>query len=159
KSELKLRDLKSGKTTSPEGLPLGVVTQLEFSPDDGKLALVFDGPRHNPDVWVWDLQKNQPRQLTHAGRAGIPSSQSVGPGLVQYKTFDGRMIPAWFYRPSPSPGERGAGGEGGRLPPVIVYPHGGPEGQTRPNFNGLFQYFVQRGYAVLAPNVRGSTGY
>jgi len=45
------------------------------------------------------------------------------------------------------------------LPPVIVYPHGGPESQTRPNFVALFQYFLERGYAILAPNVRGSTGY
>ena len=49
--------------------------------------------------------------------------------------------------------------KGDRLPPVIVYPHGGPESQTRPTFNAIFQYFVQAGYAVLAPNVRGSTGY
>src|SRR5262249_36357566 len=42
---------------------------------------------------------------------------------------------------------------------VIVYPHGGPESQTRPNFNAIFQYFIQAGYAILAPNVRGSTGY
>ena len=48
---------------------------------------------------------------------------------------------------------------GNRLPPVILYPHGGPESQTRPNFVGLFQYFLERGYAILAPNVRGSTGY
>src|SRR5262249_6496459 len=59
--------------------------------------------------------------------------------------------------PPPLPPPPGGRGESA-LPPVIVYPHGGPESQTRPNFNGLFQYFVQRGYAILAPNVRGSTG-
>src|SRR5262249_56911381 len=48
---------------------------------------------------------------------------------------------------------------GDGMPPVIVSPHGGPEGQTRPAFNALFQYFAQAGYAILAPNVRGSTGY
>jgi dipeptidyl aminopeptidase/acylaminoacyl peptidase len=46
-----------------------------------------------------------------------------------------------------------------RLPPVIVNPHGGPESQTRPSFNAIYQYFLQHGYAILAPNVRGSTGY
>jgi dipeptidyl aminopeptidase/acylaminoacyl peptidase len=150
KSELKLRDLKSGKTVDAPGLPLGVVSHLEFSQDDSKLAFVFDGPRFNLDVWVWDLASNKLRQLTHSNRAGIPFSQFVEPQLIEYKTFDGKMIPAWFYKPAMA---------GDRLPPVIVYPHGGPESQTRPNFSGLFQYFVQRGYAVLAPNVRGSTGY
>jgi dipeptidyl aminopeptidase/acylaminoacyl peptidase len=152
KSELKLRDLKSGKTMSPR-MPLGVVAHVEFARDDGMLALVFDGPRHNTDVWVWipgQADSVQPRQLTHSSRAGIPFTQFVEPELVHYPTFDGRMIPAWFYRPAAA---------GGRLPPVIVYPHGGPESQTRPTFAGLFQYFLQRGYAILAPNVRGSSGY
>ena len=64
------------------------------------------------------------------------------------------MIPAWFYRPVDA-GRTPAG----RLPPVIVYPHGGPESQERANFAPLFQYFLARGYAILAPNVRGSSGY
>lgn len=152
KSEIKLRDLKSGQTISPSGLPLGVVTQLEFSEDDSKLAFVFDGPRYNMDVWVWDLASNKLRQLTHSSRAGIPFAKFVEPELIRYKTFDDRMIPAWFYRPVSSKNGNG-------LPPVIIYPHGGPESQTRPNFVGLFQYFLERGYAILAPNVRGSTGY
>src|SRR5262249_27931590 len=108
------------------------------------------GPRHNPDVWVWDLKENKARQLTHSSRAGIPFSGFVEPKLIEYKTFDGRLIPAWFYRPADT---------GGRLPPVVVYPHGGPESQTRPTFNPLLQYLLDHGYAVLAPNVRGSSGY
>ncbi|OAI52459.1 hypothetical protein AYO44_16585 [Planctomycetaceae bacterium SCGC AG-212-F19] len=150
-SELKLRDLKTDKTITARRLPLGVIGHLEFAPDDSKLAFVFDGPKHNMDVWVWDLAANKVRQLTQSSRAGVPFAQFVDPELVHFPTFDGRKIPAWFYKP-----ERKAGSG---LPPVIVYPHGGPESQYRPNFSALFQYFVQRGYAVLAPNVRGSTGY
>lgn len=161
RSELKLRDLKNGKMIAPPALPLGVVDDIVFAPTEDKLALVFDGPRYNLDIWIWDLQANTLKQLTHASRAGIPFSQFVEPELIHYKTFDGRMIPAWFYRPARpplAPSGKAAGGEE-RLPPVIVYPHGGPESQTRANFAALFQYFVQRGYAVLAPNVRGSSGY
>jgi dipeptidyl aminopeptidase/acylaminoacyl peptidase len=43
--------------------------------------------------------------------------------------------------------------------PVIVSVHGGPEDQEFPGFNAIYQYFLQRGYSILAPNVRGSTGY
>jgi dipeptidyl aminopeptidase/acylaminoacyl peptidase len=150
KSVLRLRDLKKEKSRTVAGLPLGVVTLMEFAPDDSKLALVLDGPRHNPDVWVYDLTADKFRQVTHAGRAGVPFSRFVEPELIHYKTFDDRKIPAWFYRPAV---------KDDKAPPVIVYPHGGPESQTRPNFNAVFQYFVQRGYAVLAPNVRGSSGY
>jgi dipeptidyl aminopeptidase/acylaminoacyl peptidase len=149
-SALKLHDLRGGKTLKPPGLPLGVITQVEFAPDDGQLALAFDGPRYNLDVWVWDLTANKLRQLTHSSRAGIPFTQFVEPELIHYPTFDKRKIPAWFYKPA---------GRGERLAPVIVYPHGGPESQTRPAFNALFQYFLDHGYAILAPNVRGSSGY
>jgi dipeptidyl aminopeptidase/acylaminoacyl peptidase len=159
RSQLQLRDLRSGKTETA-ALPLGVVSHLEFARDDGRLALVFDGPRHNPDVWLWDLTGDRgeprpaakPRQLTHASRAGLPFDSFVQPELIHYPTFDNRKIPAWWYPPAHKPADD-------RLPPVIVYPHGGPESQTRPAFNPIFQYFLQAGYGVLAPNVRGSSGY
>jgi dipeptidyl aminopeptidase/acylaminoacyl peptidase len=150
RSDLKLRDLKSGKTINAHTLPLGVVHQVEFAPDDSKLAVVFEGPRYNPDVCIWDPAANKLRQLTYSSRAGIPFARFVEPKLIQYETFDKRKIPAWYYPPAE---------KGDRLPPVIVYPHGGPESQSRPSFNALFQYFIQRGYAILAPNVRGSSGY
>jgi dipeptidyl aminopeptidase/acylaminoacyl peptidase len=157
RSELYLRDLKTGKTVTAPGLPLGVIPEVVFAEDDSRLAIVFDGPRNNMDVWVWNLTSPagdpQPAgklsQVTFSSRGGIPFSQLVEPELIQYKTFDGRMIPAWYY-----PAAQGDG-----PPPVIVYPHGGPESQTRPSFNAIFEYFIQHGYALLAPNVRGSTGY
>jgi dipeptidyl aminopeptidase/acylaminoacyl peptidase len=155
RSVLRLRDLRSGRTVTAPGLPLGVVSGLEFARDDSRLAFVFDGPRHNPDVWLWDLGEGpagKPRQLTHASRAGLPFDRFVEPQLVHYKSFDGKMIPAWWYPPAHPP-------DGGRLPPAIVNPHGGPESQTRPAFNPIYQYFLQAGYGILAPNVRGSTGY
>jgi dipeptidyl aminopeptidase/acylaminoacyl peptidase len=164
-SQLRLTDLQSQRTRSAPGLPLGVVSGLAFAWDDRRLAFAFNGPRYNSDVWVWDLEDGRGegrrkggepaqkvRQLTHSARAGIPFSRLVEPELIHYQTFDGRMIPAWYYPAAVRPRE-------GRLPPVIVYPHGGPEGQTRAAFNPIFQYFAQRGYAVLAPNVRGSTGH
>ena len=92
--------------------------------------------------------------------------------MIKYKTFDGREIPAWYYKPggqivveklSFSVNEKGKTNEKvertvAKLP-VIVSVHGGPEGQERPGFNPLTQYYLSRGYAVLATNVRGSTGY
>jgi dipeptidyl aminopeptidase/acylaminoacyl peptidase len=151
-SKLHIRDLRGeGKVEFKSSV--GVIYELAFAEDDSRLALVFDGSRHNQDIHVLDLRPKEAsrlRQLTHSSRAGIPFSRFVEPELIHYETFDQRKIPAWFYPPAEKTD---------RLPPVIVYPHGGPEGQTRPNFNAIFQYFIQAGYAVLAPNVRGSTGY
>jgi dipeptidyl aminopeptidase/acylaminoacyl peptidase len=159
RTELKVKDQKDGKVQSPPALPLGVISSLDFSQDESRVAFTFDGSRHNMDVWVWDPQSppvnrltGRPalRQVTHSSRAGLPLSQFTEPELIYYPTFDGRKIPAWFYKPAE---------KGDRLPPVIVHPHGGPEGQSRPIFNALLQYFIDRGYGILAPNARGSTGY
>ena len=73
------------------------------------------------------------------------------PELVHYPTFDGRKIPAFLYLPE---GHR----KGDAIPFVVIY-HGGPEAQSRPTFNATTQYLVSRGYGVMLPNVRGSTGY
>jgi dipeptidyl aminopeptidase/acylaminoacyl peptidase len=72
------------------------------------------------------------------------------PTLVHYPTFDGREIPAFLYVPQNQPA-KGL--------PIVINVHGGPEGQSRPVFNPVIQYFVAHGFGVLAPNVRGSTGY
>jgi len=153
RSELRVRDLERNVDAAVADLPLGVITSVAFPRDDTKIAVCFDGPRHNLDVWVAELTDeglNGWRQLTRASRAGLPFSQFAEPECIAYKTFDGREIPAWFYAPA---------GQGERLPPVIVYPHGGPARQSRPDFNALFQYLLAAGYAILAPNVRGSSGY
>jgi dipeptidyl aminopeptidase/acylaminoacyl peptidase len=69
--------------------------------------------------------------------------------LISYPSFDGREIPAWLYRPRNSDGRS----------PVVVAIHGGPEAQERPVYSPVYQYLVSRGIAVLATNIRGSTGY
>lgn len=147
-------DLSTGETRQPANLPIGVVSPVfdanpVFSPDSTRLAFSFSTPRRTVDVWMWELAANTVRPITHSSHAGIPSDVLLEPELIRYPTFDGREIPAWFYRSS----------TGIHLQPVVVYVHGGPEGQTTAFFYPVLQYFAARGYAVLAPNVRGSTGY
>jgi dipeptidyl aminopeptidase/acylaminoacyl peptidase len=168
-SELYIRKLDTdGKplitTLDTKGAPVklpgqGVVSGLNFSQDNSKLAFAFNGARYNADVWLYDLKSHALKQVTHSSRAGVPASSFIEPELVHYKSFDGREIPAWYYRPQAPVGSTPTGkGARARLP-VIVSVHGGPEGQEQPTFNPNYQYFLSRGYAVLAPNVRGSTGY
>ena len=158
-SELYVRKLTDAGVGNNKDTPVqlpgkGVVVGLEFSGDGRTLAFTFTGARHNADVWLYDLKTRKLQQVTRSSRAGIPQTSFVEPELIRYKTFDGREIPAWYYRP------RNIQINGVEHPlPVIVSVHGGPEGQERPSFNPTYQYFVSRGYAVLAPNVRGSTGY
>ncbi len=144
----------------------GVVGGLNFSPDGSKLALTFSSAKNNPDIWIYDLKAKSFAQLTNSDRAGLASESFVEPELVKFKSFDGREIPAWFYRPQsialsvvPIAGEAKTIDVNKKNLPVIISVHGGPEGQERPGFNALYQYYLSRGYAILATNVRGSTGY
>jgi dipeptidyl aminopeptidase/acylaminoacyl peptidase len=137
----------------------GSASGLSFSHDGSKLALVFNGPNYNPDVWLCDLANRTFRPVTHSSRAGISQSSFIEPQLVRYKTFDGRMIPAWYYRPRNIAQTGDTRTPSSASLPVILSVHGGPEGQALPNFNAVYQYFLSRGYAILDPNVRGSTGY
>jgi dipeptidyl aminopeptidase/acylaminoacyl peptidase len=153
-SELYVRGVNADGTLAARPLPVklpgkGVVSGLEFSADSTALAFTFSGARTNPNVWLYSTLGRTLSQVTRASLAGIAPASFVEPELIRYKTFDGRDIPAWYYRP-----QRAGGGL-----PVVVSVHGGPEGQERPGFNAVYQYFLSRGYAVLAPNVRGSTGY
>ena len=152
----------------------GIVGGLAFSLDGSKLAFSFSSPTQNGDVWVYDLRSKKLLQATQSDRAGIDPKSFVAPELIKFKTFDGRDIPAWYYdrdkglRTVTETLEFAVDSEGKRTKrssavvngkPVIVSVHGGPEGQSRPGFNALFQYYLSRGYAILDPNVRGSTGY
>jgi dipeptidyl aminopeptidase/acylaminoacyl peptidase len=144
-----LRDLAAGRDLPPPELPPGVCSLPAFSPDSSALSFSLTGPQHPFDVWVHAVRAGATRRVTSSSLAGIPRGSLAAPELVRYPSFDGRLIPAYLYRPA---------GAAGRLP-VIVDVHGGPESQRRVEFNAVYQYFLHCGFAILAPNVRGSTGY
>lgn len=144
-------DLATGDYRRIDGLPAGVIANLRFTPADNELLFDLQAPRRNPDIWQLSLDTDAARQVTFSNRAGLPLPTFVEPELIRYATFDARQIPAFFYRP-PTP--RPSSGY-----PCILYVHGGPAGQQRPDFDVRFQYFLRQGYALLVTNVRGSTGY
>jgi dipeptidyl aminopeptidase/acylaminoacyl peptidase len=176
-SELYLRKFETGgkplittidKKAEMIKLPAqGVIGGLNFSENGKFLSFSFNSARNNADIWLYDLEKKSLTQITKSDRAGIDENSFVAPQLIKYKTFDGREIPAWYYKPIHNVEfVEGVKVNGARQSirriiflPVIVSVHGGPEGQERPTFNPLYQYYLSRGYAILATNVRGSTGY
>lgn len=186
-SELFLRKIETGgkplistvdKQAVQVKLPAqGIVGGTAFSKDGSKLAFSFSSSTQNGDVWVYDLRSKRLAQVTQSDQAGIDPKTFVAPELIKFKSFDGLEIPAWYYPPrgveylklKDQPNRVFAFSKVVGLPgnqrlssfkvPVIVSVHGGPEGQSRPGFNPLFQYYLSRGYAVLDLNVRGSTGY
>jgi dipeptidyl aminopeptidase/acylaminoacyl peptidase len=91
------------------------------------------------------------KQLTWTDDQGIDFNSFSLPELVTYKAFDGREISAFVFLPP--------GHQKGTPVPFIVNYHGGPESQHRPGFSSVDQYLLTRGFGILKPNVRGSTGY
>ena len=91
------------------------------------------------------------KQLTWTEDQGVDLTAFPLPELVKYRAFDGTEIPAFIYFP---PGHKA----GAPIPFIVNY-HGGPEGQSRPGFSATTQFLLSRGFGVLQPNVRGSTGY
>jgi dipeptidyl aminopeptidase/acylaminoacyl peptidase len=133
-------------------LPIGLVGGLEFSPDGSRLALGLNTATSPADVYVVDLAAGTFERWTRSEVGGLDTAAFVAPTLIRYESFDGRSIPAFYYRPAGVPADK-------RLP-VVVSIHGGPESQALPVFNPAFQYLLRElQVAVLVPNVRGSSGY
>jgi len=150
-SQLYLVDLEHNALQRITTVPDGIIGRLKFSADGTALGFDLQSPTRPQDIWLLTVADHQCRQLTHSNHAGIHESAFVMPKLIHYPTFDGRDIPAFYFRPQ---GTAPAGGF-----PCLLYVHGGPASQLRPDFDVRFQYFVDQGYAILATNVRGSSGY
>src|SRR5437588_953510 len=153
KGEIVVRSLSSGSEHTVSGLPPGALyaywqSALAWDPAGERLAISWTASRASPNVFVWSAQGGT-RQVTYAGGLEVDLRQLPEPEHVAYPTFDGRQIPAIFYP---------AAGAASR-PPCVVFVHGGPEGQYRPTFQPVVEYLASAGFAVLAPNVRGSSGY
>jgi dipeptidyl aminopeptidase/acylaminoacyl peptidase len=154
-NKLYLLDTESYGYRQVPGIPIGQIYQLEFNPDGRRLAFVINTPQTPGDVYVLDVRDNSLERWTYSEVGGLDTDAFVVPALIHYETFDAvdgkpRMIPAFYYKP-----------ERGEPPyPVLIDIHGGPEGQELPYFSAFTQYAVcEHGIAVIAPNVRGSSGY
>lgn len=132
-------------------MPRGIVGNVQFRGDS---MLYSVDNANNPGViyrWSPTSADAPPVALTEVDDQGIDLAKFPLPKLVRYKSFDGLEIPAFLYLPADARA-------GTKLPFVVSY-HGGPESQFRPYFNAIYLYFLSRGFGILAPNVRGSSGY
>jgi dipeptidyl aminopeptidase/acylaminoacyl peptidase len=149
KSELSFVDLGNEKMTPGPPLPAELAFAPKFSRDGKQLALVLNGAAAPSDVWVLDLASSRFHQVTHSAHAGVNLDNLARPKLVHYTAHDGLPLSGWLWLPKQwsSPG------------PVVLSFHGGPEGEELPGFRSDYQALLMEGIAVLAPNVRGSSGF
>ena len=154
RSVLKLLDTQTHLEISPPGLPEGVITRPLFDRGGHRLALAVESSESPRDVYSFDLASQRLERWTKSEAGPLASGTLVAPELIHYPTWDRvnghpRMLSAYVYRP-----------RNVAHCPVVIDIHGGPESQFRPGWDPFIQFLVNElGYAVVAPNVRGSSGY
>lgn len=132
-------------------LPRGVISGPQWRKNNRDLGFDFNSASVNNDVYSIDTQTGKLERWTESETGGVNIASVPEPDLVHWKSWDGRSISGFLYRPPAKfPGKR----------PVIINIHGGPEGEFRPVFLGRGLYYPNElGVAILYPNVRGSSGY
>ena len=150
-SVLHLLDTKSGKEKPAPKLPAGLIFGVKWHRNGRDLAFGVTGSRSPSDVYSIDVPTGKVDRWTSSETGGLNPESFSEAELVHWKTFDGKSISGFLYRPAARfTGKR----------PVIIDIHGGPEGQFRPAFLGRNNYYMNElGIAMIFPNVRGSTGY
>lgn len=149
RSQVDILELATGRTTPIAPLPAEIVFGVTLSKDGRLAAMTSAGAASPADIFIYDRSVGRFTRLTESPHAGVDLASMVRPELVRFPAHDGIELTGWLYRP------RGAAAPG----PIVLSFHGGPEGQERPGFNSTYQALLSRGIAVLAPNVRGSSGF
>jgi len=150
-SVLHVLDTQTRREQKVPKLPNGVIFGLQWHPNNRDLGFTFTSARSNADTYSLDITTNQIQRWTESETGGININSFSEAELVRWKSFDGKTISGFLYRPPKQfVGKR----------PVIIDIHGGPESQSRPVFLARQNFYLNElGVALLFPNVRGSSGY
>ena len=142
---------KDGAELKFEGLDNMNINSVSFS-DDETLVRINAASSNSPgDIYVYSLLTDRLKKITSNLNSKVNPSDLVGGEVIRYKSFDGLEVPAILYKPHSA--------KTGTKVPALVWVHGGPGGQSRIGYRALIQYLVNHGYAILAVNNRGSSGY
>jgi dipeptidyl aminopeptidase/acylaminoacyl peptidase len=131
-------DLKVGR---------GVYSRPHWSPDGAYLTVEYEDPQVPPDLYRIEASGGKTKQLTFSNPPALARNKLAMPEEAVYKSYDGLEIAGLLYRPHKPNGA------------ALVHPHGGPTEQFGYTWEILIQYLLAKGYTVLCPNYRGSTGY
>ncbi|TWT25101.1 S9 family peptidase [Planomicrobium sp. CPCC 101110] len=145
-SRLGIYGLKESGNFTIEEMPTGVLDSLSWL-NEKELAVGVKSAVHPGDIWKVSLDSRKVERLTFVGEAKEVEHLWMQPELCHFSSFDGLEVPYFLY------------GKQEHGQPVVIYVHGGPEYQIKAEFNPVIQFLAANGFAVAAPNVRGSMGY
>jgi dipeptidyl aminopeptidase/acylaminoacyl peptidase len=125
----------------------GIHNGIRFTSDLKRMVMTFSSPSQPPDLWMINVESGASIQLTHSLPDELSNAGFVVPEEIQYEGMDGIAVPALLFRAKQSPA------------PAVVMIHGGPNWHYSMEWNPVMAHLASRGYVVLCPNYRGSTGY
>jgi dipeptidyl aminopeptidase/acylaminoacyl peptidase len=129
---------------------MGVVSNAEWSPDGREIAYTLESPVDPADLFVAPASGGTARRLTRSQGPAYIANALIRPKKITYKSKDGFTTQAYLYEPLLRAGEKAPG---------ILFIHGGPTASFNDTYQAQVQFLAMRGYAVLLPNIRGSSGF
>jgi dipeptidyl aminopeptidase/acylaminoacyl peptidase len=150
RTEVKIYD-EGGQVVQVHGLPAGDVTNVTISDSEKKMLFYVSSSKSPSNLFVYDFDTKELKQLTNTMSKELDENDLVAGEVVRFASYDGTQIPCILYKPKNI-------AEGQKVP-ALLWIHGGPGGQTRLNYSAIIQHLVNHGYAILAVNNRGSSGY
>lgn len=150
-SKLYTLSTSTNQYTSIPNIPTGIIGGIDWTGDSKSIGFTFVTYNSSADVYEYNTTTKELVRWTESELGGMDASSMREPQLISWKSFDGKSISGFLYKASAKfTGKR----------PVIINIHGGPEGQSRPGFQGRSNYYLNElGISIIYPNVRGSTGY
>ncbi len=150
-SQIIVRNNKDSSIVNFKGIENLNINSVSFS-DDEKMVRINAGSSNSPgDIYTYNIDSEVLNQITSNLNSEVNPSDLVNGEVIRYKSFDGLEIPSILYKPIMASKKNKV--------PALVWVHGGPGGQSRIGYRALIQYLVNHGYAILAVNNRGSSGY
>lgn len=150
-TRLQIIDQHSGQPLQLPPLAAGDLRSVQFSADSQYLSFYLNADNSPANLYVWKIGEANAQRLTQAISPAIDEQQLVASQVIRYNSFDGLQIPALLYQPKQASARQPV--------PALIWIHGGPGGQSRTGYSPVIQHLVNQGYAVLAVNNRGSSGY
>jgi len=151
KTKVFINDTETGNDIELPTFDNGSVIGVGFSRDETKIRFYVGGSNSPYNLYVYDIETKKAQKLTDVLNKEIDPTHMVDSEVIRFKSFDGVEIPAIYYKPHQATADNKV--------PALVMVHGGPGGQSGQYYNPLVQYLVNHGYAILAVNNRGSSGY
>ena len=151
KNTLFIKNLVNNSDVFFPEIPDGDIKEVRISKSEEKIRLTLGTSKSPNNIYVYNMGSKKLKKLTETLNPEINANDLVEAEVVRYPSFDGLEIPAIYYKPLDATKRNKV--------PALVWVHGGPGGQSRTGYSSFIQYLVNHGYAILAVNNRGSSGY